>query len=45
MNTKILQLKINFNNLSPGLVVSYDLQPRNGADLFSKEKVRKEVDK
>jgi len=25
--TKILQLKINLNSLSPGLVASYDLQP------------------
>jgi len=27
------------------LVASYDLQPRNGASLFSKEKVSKELDK
>ena len=33
------------NNLSPGLVTSYDLQPGNGAGLFSKEKVSKEADK
>jgi len=27
----------------PGLVVSYDLRPENRVDLFSKEKVNKEV--
>jgi len=35
----------NSNKLSPGLVASYDLRPGNGAGLFSKEKVSKEVDK
>ena len=37
--------KLNWNNLSPGLVASYDLGSGNGAGLFSKEKVSKEVDK
>jgi len=36
---KLKQLK------SPGLVTSYDLRPGNGAGLFWKEKVSKEVDK
>jgi len=31
--------------LSPGMVTSYYLQPENGAGLFSKEKISKEVDK
>jgi len=35
----------NLNNLSPGLVASYDLRSGNGVDLFWKEKVNKEVDK
>ena len=36
----------NSNKLTlsmPGLVVSYDLRPENRVDLFSKEKVNKEV--
>jgi len=36
---KLKQLK------SPGLVTSYDLRPGNGAGLFWKEKVSKEVEK
>jgi len=31
--------------LKPGLVAFYDIWPGNGAGLFSKEKVSKEVDK
>jgi len=31
--------------LKPGLVASYDIQPGNGAGLFSKEKIGKEGDK
>jgi len=31
--------------LKPGLVASYDIQPGNGARLFSKEKIGKEGDK
>jgi len=32
------QLKINLNNLSPDLVASYNLWPRNEVGLLSKEK-------
>jgi len=38
-------LKIKRNNLTPGLVASYDLQPANGLDLFSNVKVSNEVGK
>ena len=30
--------RTNENNLNPGLVTSYDIQPGNTAGLFSKEK-------
>jgi len=36
---------LNWNNLSPGLDASYDLQPGNRAGLFPKEKISKDVDK
>jgi len=36
-----LQHKINIKKPKPGLVVFYDIQPGNGAGLFSKEKIRK----
>ena len=31
--------------LKPGLVTFYDIQPGNGAGLFSKEKIRDETSK
>jgi len=41
----VLQYKINTKKLKPGLVAFYDLQPGNGAGLFSKEKISKKGDK
>ena len=39
------EMHCNTKKLKPGLVASYDIQPGNGAGLFSKEKIGKEGDK
>jgi len=39
------EMHCNTKKLKPGLVASYDIQPGNGAGLFSKKKVGKEGDK
>ena len=41
----VLWHKINAKKLKPGLVAFYDTRPRNGADLFSMEKISKGEDK
>jgi len=37
--------KINIQNLKPGLVASYNLQPQNGVGLFLKKKTSDGVNK
>jgi len=39
MERNVLEHKFNTKKLKPGLVVFYDIQPGNGAGLFSKEKI------
>jgi len=39
------QKKCTTTQKKPGLVAFYDIQPRNGAGLFSKEKISKGGDK
>jgi len=41
----ILQHKISTKKLKKGLVAFYDIQPGNGAALFSKENIREEISK